>query len=213
MAKQLRTQILGLVFLVSSVWLFVTLFLFDIEDEINKTRLRKMYPNVVNFVNVIKKHDPFVNSRDKVTKSQNNRNSSNIKHQEDFKRKEILQKWREELLLKETKKEFVKDIKIKTDFSRTRGQEIKQSLSIEGEQLNNSDNLSQRIPVRPLAGRATIKAAAPSVGRVSERERLRQLERVAPQDAPGKIIKYPCPPYHHPTRLDFFLHRMRRSRV
>ena len=188
MAKKLRTQILGLVFLVSSVWLFVTLFLFDIEDEINKTRLRKMYPNVVNFVNVIKKHDPFVNSRVKVTKSQNNRNSSNIKHQEDFKRKEILQKWREELLLKERKKEFVKDIKIKTDFSRTREQQIKQSANIEGERLNNSDNLSQRIPVRPLAGRATIKAAAPSVGRVSERERLRHLERVAPLDAPGKEI-------------------------
>nr|XP_022307306.1 polypeptide N-acetylgalactosaminyltransferase 1-like isoform X2 [Crassostrea virginica] len=187
MAKQLRTQILGLVFLVSSVWLFVTLFLFDIEDEINKTRLRKMYPNVVNFVNVIKKHEPFGNSRDKVTKSQNNRNSSNIKHQEDFKRKEILQKWREELLLKERKKEFVKDIKIKTDFSRTREQQIKQSANIEGGRLNNSDNLSQRIPVRPLAGRATIKAAAPSVGRVSERERLRHLERVAPLDAPGEF--------------------------
>lgn len=180
MGKKLRIQLLGIVFLVSSVWMLVTLFLFDIEDEINKTRLKELDPNDVKFANVIKKPNKIGNLRDHLNEPHFNK-SVLLKRQENLKRKEILRKWKKELSFKAMSKDVNKN---------------SNSLQI----LNSSSFKSTAIAIdhkkQPIDSKYLVQRDSSLVKEknttlvsveVSERDRLRHLEKLAPPDAPGEF--------------------------
>lgn len=175
MGKKLRIQLLGIVFLVSSVWMFVTLFLFDIEDEINKTRLKKFYPNGAKIANIIKKPDKIGHLRDHLNKPHFNQ-SVLLKRQENLKRKEILRKWKKELSFKAMSKDVNKN---------SNSQQIQNSSGFKStaiardheKQPNNSSIVREKNTTL-----ASVK--------ISERDRLRHLEKLAPPDAPGMCSKF-----------------------
>lgn len=178
MGKKLRIQLLGIVFLVSSVWMLVTLFLFDIEDEINKTRLKELDPNDVKFANVIKKPDKIGNLRDHLNEPHFNK-SVLLKRQENLKRKEILRKWKKELSFKAMSKDVNKNsnslqIQNSSSFKST-------AIAIDyKKQPIDSKHLVQRDPSLVKEKNTTMVSV-----KVSERDRLRHLEKLAPPDAPG----------------------------
>lgn len=185
MAKLLRTRFLAIIFFVSSIWLFVTLFLFDVEDEIKKTnRVSADDPKVNKFRNLIKKANDFINLSDTFSNASLDK-LSRTKYEEKMKRKAILRKWREDLLIPDR-------------GMRTNHDSNKSSYDVKA-QLTNSrlkttqrvfnrhhkevlQNLLQRNITHIKNRRDSMETAS---RKVSERERLRHLEKVALPDAPG----------------------------
>lgn len=183
MGKKLRIQLLGIVFLVSSVWMFVTLFLFDIEDEINKTRFKKFDPNGFKIANVIKKPDKIGHLRDHLNKPHFNQ-SVLLKRQENLKRKEILRKWKKELSFKA----MSKDVNRNSNSQQIQNSSGFKSTAIardHDKQPVNSKYLVQRNSSIVKEKNTTLVSV-----KISERDRLRHLEKLAPPDAPGMCSKF-----------------------
>lgn len=178
MGKKLRIQLLGIVFLVSSVWMFVTLFLFDIEDEINKTRLKELDPNDVKVANVIKKPNKIGHLRDHLNEPHFNK-SVLLKRQENLKRKEILQKWKKELSFKAMSKDVNKNSN-SLQIQNSSGFKATDIVRDHKKQPINSKYLVQRNSSIVKEKNTTLVSV-----KVSERDRLRHLEKLAPPDAPG----------------------------
>ncbi|XP_061186167.1 polypeptide N-acetylgalactosaminyltransferase 5-like [Saccostrea echinata] len=192
MARSIRTRLLAVIFLVSSVWLFVTLFLFDIESEINKTRTKDEYPNIAKFVRIVKRADDFMKLRDRYTKSYFNKTSW-IKYQEKKKRREMLKKWKVELSLQKLDKKFTdnsfkssesKPFQLKNSRLDTTANISKASSTTLSPKVlpNDSKQIKERDDTQEKVSR-----------KVSERERLRHLEKILPPIAPGE--------YGHPVKL------------
>ncbi|XP_062587800.1 polypeptide N-acetylgalactosaminyltransferase 5-like, partial [Saccostrea cucullata] len=192
MARSIRTRLLAVIFLVSSVWLFVTLFLFDIESEINKTRTKDENPKLAEF-NIVKRADDFMKLRDRFTRSHFNR-SSWIKFNEKKKRKEILKKWRDELAHQRLEKKSTDNPIISSASKTTLNKNLRLNTATNVSKANSSLHLSPKmLQEHSKQIEQKDKIQVKSRRKVSERERLRHLEKILPPLAPGE--------YGHPVKI------------